>query len=161
MGQLLKFRGARVGRGDENDAWMFNGLAGLAVVIEDLDPIAVEAGLDRTNIQLHVERRLSEAGIPVAPFLRAAEGEAVAVLYVAIGTERDRMGPIAFFLSLQVCEEAALVRDPDQGGGVTTWLTNGVWASLMGDLQRDITAAIDEGLTHFATEFAASRSRLI
>lgn len=156
MGKLLRFRGPRSGQA-EDEAWMFDGLEGLAVVIEDLDPVAVEAGLNRTNLQLHIEKRLGEAGMPVAPLVGAAGGDAVAVLYITIGTEQGPAGPVAFFLSLQVCEEASLARDPAHSGGVTTWLTNGVWVSSLGDLQRDAMAAIDEGLERLGTSFLVGR----
>ncbi len=137
---------------------MFNGLEGLAVVIEDLDPVAVAAGLNRTNLQLHVEKRLSEAGVSVAPFLGAAEGAAVAVLYLVLGAERHLTGTIACFLSLQVCEAAALTRNPDRGGGVTTWLTNASWASALGELERDAMQAIDEGLGNLGKSFLVARN---
>lgn len=157
MGKLLRFRSAPVGRGNDDDTWMLDGLNGLAVVIEDLDPVAVEAGLNRTTIQLHTEARLSEFGVAVAPLLEAAESEAVAVLYVAIGAERHLTGLLACHLSIQVCELAALARNPGQGGGVTTWLTNGSWASSPGDLEQDAMEALDEGLGRLGQSLTAAR----
>lgn len=153
MGKLLRFRGTQARQGDTDEGWMFDGLDALAVVIEDLDPVAVEAGLNRTNIQLRIESRLSEAGIPVAPLLGAAEGEGVAVLYVAIGAERHASGPVVCSLSLQVAEGAVLARDPEKGGGVTTWLTNATWLSSVGDLERDVMEALDEGLANLERSF--------
>lgn len=158
MGNVLKFRGAPRGPGEPGESWMFDGLDGLAVVIEDLDPVAVAGGLNRTNLQLHVERRLGEAGITVAPFLGAAVGEAVAVLYVVLGAERHLTGTVACFLSLQVCEAAALSRDSALRGGVTTWLTNASWASSLGELERDAMQAIDEGLGNLGKSFPVGRN---
>jgi hypothetical protein len=157
MGKVLRFGGARGRQEDVDENWMFDGLEGLAIVIEDLDAGAMEAGLNRTNIQFHIEGRLAEIGIPVAPLIAAAEDEAIAVLCVAIGAEQHPAGPFACFLSLQVCDLATLARNPAQGGGVITWLANDFWASSLEDVQGDTMEALDEGLANLGKSFLVGR----
>jgi hypothetical protein len=57
MGKIVRFR-RNARHASEADFWMFRGLAGIAVVVEDVDSVAVEAGVNRTNIQLQIERGL-------------------------------------------------------------------------------------------------------
>ena len=144
MGKLIKFRSA--GANDLDAAWMFGGLERVAVVFEDLDPIAVNLGLNRTELQSYVERQLTQRGIPLATLAELESSDDAAVVYVSVATEQHPSGPAAFMLSIQVCDVVTLARNPEQGGGVTTWLKNGVWITSPGELKRDVLAAVDEGV---------------
>ena len=157
MGKVLRFGGAPGHQDDADENWMFDGLEGLAIVIEDLDPVASEAGLNRTNLQLQIEERLSEMGIPLAPLIAVTNDHPVAVLCVAIDADRHSTGPVACSLRLQVCEAAALVRNPEMGGGVVTWQTNDSWVSSFEDVQRETMAALHEGLASLGESFHAGQ----
>ena len=152
MGKLLEFR-PKDGRGPKDDDNLLDGLTGLAVVIEDLDTVSVETGLNRTMLQALAERLLIEAQIPVVPLAAIGVDPQSAVLYIQLGAERSASGEIAWLMSLQVCENAVLVRDSDRRGGVATWTTNGVFSSSRTDFLRDVVEAVDEGIERLRASF--------
>ena len=152
MGKLLEFP-RKDGSGGEDDGSLLDGLAGLAVVIEDLDTVSVEAGLNRTMLQALVERLLIEAQVPVVPLAAIGIDPQCAVLYVQIGAVRGKREDIAWLLGLQVCEHAVLVRDSDRRGGVATWTTNGVYSSSRADLLKDVVEAVEEVVARLRASF--------
>jgi hypothetical protein len=134
---------------EDNDAPspILAGIGGIAVVVEDLDRVASESGLDADRIRLHVVRRLTEAGIRVVSFESIEDDPTRGILYVRISTDRHPSGVVAVAVDLQVCEGARLARDEDVAGGVITWSTGEVRAVDSVALSRmaleDVDAALE------------------
>lgn len=132
--------------GSEELGALLQGIGGLAVVIEDLDRPAIEAGLDAESLRDHVAGRLSEAGLAVAPLAEVEEDTDLGILYVRVSTDRHASGVVAVGVDLQVCEAAHLARDEELAGGVVTWSTGGVRAADAAALARHVTDEVDEGV---------------
>ena len=124
---------------------LLEGLGGLAVVVEDLDRPALEAGLDADALRLHVAQRLTEAGITVAALDELEDDPQIGILYVRVSTDL-RGGFMAAGVDLQVCEAARLARDEDLAGGVVTWSTGGVRALDPGILAAQVMDEVDDGV---------------
>ncbi len=153
MGRLIRFPGPH--RASSERAWAFDGLRGLAIVVEDLDEDADDAGIVRTNVQVRVESAMKRHEIPIVPLADLETDPGTAVLYVAIGACRHGSAPVALHLSLQVCESAMLSRDPDKFGGVTTWQVNGVWLTDVDSAADILDEAIDDGIERLGEDFGA------
>jgi hypothetical protein len=158
MSILIKSNSSRGDQGPDGESWFFRDLERLTVVVEDLDAEMLDVGMTRDGIREHVEAGLIRLGIPVASLTDLQERRGVATLYVSLGADRQPSGPVAFQLSVQVLDEVILARDPAYGGGATTWVINGVWLSSMDELNRDVMAAIDEGMSCFGEAFLAALS---
>jgi hypothetical protein len=124
---------------------LLEGLGGLAVVVEDLDRPAIEAGLDADALRLHVAQRLAEAGVTVAVLDELEDDPKIGILYVRVSTDL-RGGFMAVGVDLQVCEAARLARDEDLAGGVITWSTGGVRALDPGILAAQVMDEVDDGV---------------
>lgn len=124
---------------------LLDGLGGLAVVVEDLDRPAIEAGLDADALRLHVAQRLAEAGVTVAALDELEDDPKIGILYVRVSTDL-RGGFMAVGVDLQVCEAARLARDEDLAGGVITWSTGGVRALDPGILAAQVMDEVDDGV---------------
>ncbi|MEM4657918.1 MAG: hypothetical protein QXX77_05790, partial [Candidatus Methanosuratincola sp.] len=101
------------------------GLPPLFVVVERLEPAAVEAGLSESTIKQEVERRLRASGVRVLD-----EGERLPgapFLYVRITAyEVPGTGVYSYSVALELRELVTLVRNPRASTYASTWESQGV-----------------------------------
>jgi hypothetical protein len=136
--------------GDGFERASLRGLAAVQVVVEDLAPDVIQAGLTREHVKQVVEQQLEQGGIPVVP-------QAEHAFYVHLGTARTDTGSYSYALSFQLLQLVLLFRDP----GILTWGTT--WSfDLVGALASDNLGAMDallsRGVNAFITDYQAANS---
>ena len=152
MGQVLHFK-QRTQTHDNPDIANLARLAGVAIVIEDLDSPLTKAGLNRTTLQHNVERQLSEGGVPVLTLQQAEESDDAAYLVVALRAELHPSGVVASMLNLELCEIGFFPRSEERGGCVATWHLNGLWAFDRQRLAEAMNDAVEDGVKRFVKDF--------
>ncbi len=131
------------------DVATLQGLAGLAVLIEQVQPDIERAGLTRGELEAEVAAHLRRAGIPVV-------SSAPAFLYVNVNAVRNASGLYAVNVSVQLEQPVFLARNPRLVHvGATTWSSAVValsQADRLSAVRGLVTGIVDQFITAYRLE---------
>ncbi len=115
---LLWFGTTQAAREDVRDPPNLEGLPGIRLVVEQIDPDAARIGLDRKTLRTQVATQLHRAGIPLV-----ADGYFVPILRVRgrIVTRLKHPGVWAYSTEVRLEEHVHLCRSPHELYRATTW----------------------------------------
>lgn len=138
--------------GDPFERASLAGITTLQVVVEDLNPLVVQDGLDREEIKDYVTQQLEQAGIVVEP-------QAEHAFYIHVNAVKNSLDWYSYNISFQLLQLVFLFRDP----GVVTWGTT--WSlsetgSLPSERVNEFETEITRGITLFLTDYRAANSAL-
>jgi hypothetical protein len=138
--------------GDPFERASLIGITNLQVVIEDLNPLIVNDGLDRERIKETVSQRLERAGIIV-------EEQAEHALYIHLDAVKNDVGFYSYSASFQLLQMVLLFRDP----GIVTWGTT--WSShntgaVAPDQVHELELEVQRGVQMFLADYRAANAVL-
>ena len=129
------------------------GLEGLQVVIGDLNPAAVQDGLNKGLLLTDVVRTLMRAGINVLTREERFQTPGAPWLYVSVGTVRTKLGSHVYSVSVALFQGALL----DSNGvstPVQTWERGSFGMTRSQDLRR-IRQAVSDLVGVFIKDYLA------
>ena len=138
--------------GDPFERASLIGITNLQVVIEDLNPLIVNDGLDRERIKETVSQRLERAGIIV-------EEQAEHALYIHLDAVKNDLGFYSYSASFQLLQMVLLFRDP----GIVTWGTT--WSShhtgaVAPEQVHELELEVQRGVRMFLADYRAANAVL-
>lgn len=145
---------------DAEERESLRGLAGVAVVIEKLDPDARADGLSEEAIRTAVELILRSSGIRVFTFQEIAETFSLPLsfLYMNVGTLKVK-SMYALNVNLWFNQQVSLVHRPQRTMLATTWHAAGVGIVGKDNLSKIIPVNIEPRVKEFANDFLAVNPR--
>ena len=139
--------------GGANDAPLdratLRGLKSVGVVMDQLDPDLQKAGLTQTDLQSHLEAKLTEAAVPVDP----AASDFVGLRLTSV---RGARGPFAVSLSVGVYQPVELVRDKSLRTSTATWEVETILMAEPKILRQAMFESIDELAGRLATAWRSA-----
>ena len=141
---------------------IFAGLAGIGVLVEEVDSIAGEDGLDKTTLQTDVELRLRQAGVPVLLKSEALKRPGSPFLYVNVKALQRANGGYAYGADVELQEQVKLARRPAVLVlSATTWRARGTLGVVeASELAETVRAVVRDQIDEFVNVYlAANRKR--
>jgi len=137
--------------GREHARRTLQGLKGVRVVVEDIEPDAERDGLTQRELQANVELRLRRAGIAALTEKQLLEAPGMPVLYVKIDTRKGQSertkGLYAYSVHVGLYQLVRLSRDNRIAAGAETWYTAGVnvvESNHLRTVREDATEKVDQ-----------------
>lgn len=141
-----------------SDRQSLTGLAGIAVLIEELHPEATLAGLSRSSLQATVERRLRQRGVKVLSENERVAEQRGAYLYVNVATiASPDLATYGYAIRVELKQSVRLIDNSDEVDLVTnatTWSAPGIFGSV-GRLRfaSTVGTSVNELVDRFSTDF--------
>ncbi len=138
--------------GDPFERASLIGITNLQVVIEDINPLLVNDGLDHERIKETVSQQLERAGIIV-------EEQAEHAFYIHIDAVKNDLGFYSYNASFQLLQMVLLFRDPGIVTWGTTWSSNSTGA-LAPHQVHELELEVQRGVSMFLADYRAANAVL-
>ncbi len=136
------------------------GLAGVRVVVDDVEDDVEDEGLTQSALQRDVELKLQQAGIRVLTEAewRAAPGKPT--LELEINTLKPQTKTYLFSITLDLAQEVRLERDTNLSSHASTWsATPRLGAALAAHLPRAVRRHVQEMVDQFVNAYLAANPK--
>lgn len=135
-----------------------NGVAGVALSIEDVVPELASYGVTTASIRAKAAQKLESAGLPVIDEARAVEDPAVALLRVRIITNRNAQGFYHLSVKLELRKKIPL------GNPAGGFISEAIWSSadngvMLASETEKIDALLDRQLAVFLADHGDQNHR--
>ncbi len=131
------------------------GLGGIGVEIDEIDPEAVNDGLNGDKLLVTVTQALKGAGIKVVAKNELSAVKGTPSLFVNINTIKHSGGVYSFTVNIGLGQLVTLARDPGIKVIAPTWSVLGTGASLPEDLSTDVEKYVKLLVDRFVEDYKA------
>jgi hypothetical protein len=137
------------------------GLHGVFVLVESIDSSVAGSGLGRTEVQMDVEVKLREAGIPVLTRMQSTTSPGQPYLYVNLELSKvSGLDLYAFHIAVQFVQNAHLDRNPSiEASDVGTWAATPIVGTVGLAYVREIRDAIRDRIDQFINAYLAANPK--
>jgi hypothetical protein len=144
----------------ESDKESLRGIAGMFVLVEDIDLDAQKDGLVRGQIQDSVEKHIRAAGIQILSLKTMFESQAQPYLYVNINASKSADGTYVYNVSVTFRQMAILATAQDRKPrSVITWETSAIGMVERRRMSNEIRSAINSRLDAFIKDFRSANTQ--
>jgi hypothetical protein len=138
--------------GDPFERASLFGITNLQVVVEDLNPLLVDDGVDREQIKETVSQQLEQAGIII-------DEQAENAFYIHLDAVKNDVGFYSYSVSFQLLQMVLLFRDPGIVTWGTTWSSNSI-GSVEPDQVDELELEVSRGVRLFLVDYRAANNVL-
>lgn len=134
-------------------------LPGIEVVVEELSPDVMEAGLRMVDLEEEVKERIRKTGLPLLGRQDRLKTGPAAALVVRVNTLHDRIGRYFLCVELELRQRIRLVREDDSPLTGTTWTAPTLITVVPDDNVKQVREIVGRRADRFAKAYAAANAK--
>jgi hypothetical protein len=139
---------------DQDEIHSLEGLSGVYVTVDNINPAAEMLGLDRAKIHGDVELRLKQKGIPVLSIQQMRDTPGLPILKVLLNVHKTQSGLYVYSIDLHLRQNAQLTRRPSIETFAITWKTG-----TLGIASEDQLTKVRDLVLDYVDEFIADYTK--
>lgn len=140
---------------EEAERESLRGLAGIEVVVDQLDTEIEQVGLSAAKLQQDVRQRLQKAGVKVLNERERVATPATGVLLIRLETLHDRIGRYFYTMDLLLAQRVKLENRPELEFSAVTWKKLGTVSTIADDNVKHLEDQVLRKVDQFIKDYLA------
>ncbi|WP_447973701.1 hypothetical protein [Nitrospira sp. Kam-Ns4a] len=144
---------------DQDSRASLRGLPGIEVIVEELSPDVVEAGLRAGDLEEAVKQRVRKVGLPLLGRQDRLKTAPAAALVLRVNTLHDKIGRYFACIELALHQRVQLLREKETLATASTWALPALITVVPDDDVAQIREIVARRADKFAKAYAAANGK--